>query len=189
MDEHRAVESLKRGEISALEMLVERYYTKAARVAYLITQDAGMAEDVAQEAFVRVFQRIDQFDQGRPFEPWFMRSVCNAAIKAARRQARQVSLDQEVAASEGLTFGELLTDQEPAVEEQVDGKLTRERIGAALAALPPRQRAAVVQRYYLGLNEREMSAALGSPAGTVKWLLSAARRNLRALLQSSRRNA
>ncbi len=187
MDEDAVIERMKRGDVSALEVLVERYYARAARVAYLITQDPAAAEDVAQEAFVKAFEKIGQFDQRRRFEPWFMRSVCNAAIKACRRQARLVPLEEHRQGEDRLEFAELLVDPAPTVEEQVDGRLRRERIQTALATLPPRQRAAVVQRYYLGLDHREISAALGSPVGTVKWLLHQARRNLRALLQSSRR--
>jgi RNA polymerase sigma-70 factor (ECF subfamily) len=183
MEEHDAIECVRKGDLQGLESLLERYYVKAARVAYLITQDAQSAEDVAQETFVQLTKRIRRYDPRRPFEPWFMRCVCNAAIKAARRQARQVSLDGDTPERGSAALADLLVDPHPGVEQQVDDVLSQERIWAAIRVLPPRQRAVVVQRYYLGMKEAEMSTVLDCPPGTVKWLLNAARRNLRARLQ------
>ena len=73
-----------------------------------------------------------------------------------------------------------------SVEDQVEFNKSKQEILAALRELPPRQRAAVVQRYYLDLSEKEMTERLEAPAGTVKWLLNAARTSLRALLRSQR---
>ncbi len=70
--------------------------------------------------------------------------------------------------------------------EQVEMQELNRRILEALRKLPPRQRAAIVQRYYLEMNEKEMADALHAPAGTVKWLLNAARKRLRNLLDSER---
>jgi RNA polymerase sigma-70 factor, ECF subfamily len=72
------------------------------------------------------------------------------------------------------------------VEEQVQFSQLKHEILDALGKLSPRQRAAVVQRYYLEMSEKEMSAALGAAPGTVKWLLNAARGRLRTLLRSER---
>jgi RNA polymerase sigma-70 factor (ECF subfamily) len=86
LDEQSAIWRLKRGDIEALAVLVRRYEVQAVRTAYLITHDRALAEDVVQNTFLRIYQRIDQFDEGRPFAPWFMRSVVNAAVQAAHRQ-------------------------------------------------------------------------------------------------------
>src|SRR4028119_534361 len=91
MDERAAVDRLKRGDVGGLEMLVDRYHTRATRAAYLVVRDRALAEGVAQGAFVRAFERIGTFDAGRPFGPWFMKLVLNEAIAVARRRERVAS--------------------------------------------------------------------------------------------------
>ena len=93
MDNQDAIQRLKRGDIGGLHVLVDRYQVRAARAAYLITQDTAMAEDIMQNAFLRVYDRIDQFDLTRPFEPWLMRIVINLALQTIGSQRRLVDLD------------------------------------------------------------------------------------------------
>ena len=75
--ERAAVDVLRRGDIAGLEILVRLHQVRAVRAAYLVTRDRALAEEVVQEAFVRAYDRIDQFDPGRPFAPWLLRSVVN----------------------------------------------------------------------------------------------------------------
>ncbi|MBI2916360.1 MAG: sigma-70 family RNA polymerase sigma factor [Chloroflexi bacterium] len=82
MDDAEAVQRLKHRDIGGLETLVTRYQVQALRAAYLVTRDRFLAEDVVQEAFLRLVQRVRSFDDGRPFAPWFLRIVINDAIKA-----------------------------------------------------------------------------------------------------------
>lgn len=86
MDEPQAIARIKRGDLDGLEMLVRCYQAKAVQAAFLIVRDRLMAEDVVQAAFLKAVERIDQFDDSRPFGPWFLRSVVNAAIDASRQQ-------------------------------------------------------------------------------------------------------
>ena len=75
MNDKREMERLSRGDITALGTLVRRYQTQALRAAYLVTHDLAQAEDVVSSAFLRVFERAEQFDSQRPFEAWFYRIV------------------------------------------------------------------------------------------------------------------
>jgi RNA polymerase sigma factor (sigma-70 family) len=94
MDEQEAVRRLKKGDSRGLECLVLAHQVRAIRTAYLITGDRGLAEEVVQEAFLRAYRSIGTFDPKRPFEPWFLRSVVNAAVRLARRSgARFVIAD------------------------------------------------------------------------------------------------
>lgn len=180
MDERTAIARLQRGDIGGLEVLVERYQVKVVRTAYLITHDHALAEDTAQAAFLRAYQRIDQFDARRPFAPWLLRIAANAAIEAARRRERQLSLDDY--AGGDTSFADLLPDTGPGPLDAAEASELRDAVWAALRQLPPEQRAAVVLRYYLDLSETEIAEQTGSPPGTIKWRLHAARRQLRALL-------
>lgn len=176
MDDSQAIQRLKVGDIGGLETLVSRYQVKAVRVAFLITHNEASAQDIVQETFIRLVQRIRQFDERRSFEPYLMRSVLNAALNAVRQEGKFVSLGDD---NEEV---ERLLDRAASVESQVEFALLKREILAALSKLPPRQRAAIVQRYYLEMNEQEMSLTLEAAPGTVKWLLNAARKRLRRLL-------
>jgi RNA polymerase sigma-70 factor (ECF subfamily) len=179
LDDHEAVRRMKAGDIVGLESLVRRYQVRAVRVAFLVTQDEPLAEDVVQDVFLRLYRRIRSFDEGRPLEPYLMRSAVNGALNAVRRERKSTSLEEDAAPLD-LRLQTASAETEAEVAEQA-----REILGA-LARLAPRQRAAIVQRYYLELSEQEMAQALDAPPGTVKWLLHAARLRLRSLLGSGR---
>lgn len=181
MEEREAIARLKRGDIKGLEALVRRYQVQAVRVAALITRDRALAEDVVQAAFLRVYERIGQFDSGRPFAPWFLRSVAHDAVKAAARREREVPL--EVEGDDEMPLAGLLADPAPGPVEMAEAAETRQAIRDALGRLPPAQRAAIVLRYYLDLSEAELAEELACPPGTVKWRLHTARQRLRALLR------
>ncbi len=184
MDESHAIARLKRGDIAGLETLVRAYQVRAARAAYLIVRDRGLAEDIVQAAFVRVFEHIDQFDARRPFGPWFLRIVANAAVKVAVERERTVSLETET--SEGTPFFDLLADPGPGLQELAERAEIRQAIVAAIERLGPAQRSAIVLRYYLGWSEAEMADRLAHPPGTIKSRLNAARQRLRRLLRPLR---
>ena len=172
---------MKHGDISGLECLIARYQAKALRTAFLITHNEPLAEDVVQDAFVRFYQRVKHFDEMRPFQPYFLRSVVNAALNCIEREKKEQYFS-EVDTSEL----EKLLEEAISVEEQVECNALKWQIMEVLSELPPRQRAVIVQRYYLEMSEQEMSETLDSPPGTVKWLLNAARSRLRSLLGSGR---
>ena len=181
MDEQQAIQRLKNGDISGLEFLVMRYQVKAVRTAYLITRDIGLAEEVVQDSFLQAYRSIRGFDATRLFEPWFMRSVVNTSVKMMQRSARQVQVGNE---SDESLLAELAARVE-SVESQVESIEVQNQIWDAMQKLSPRQRAVIVQRYFLEMSEAEMAKESGTAAGTVKWMLNAARERLRGLLERS----
>ncbi len=180
MDDRESIHRMKDGDIGGLEVLVRRYQVKAVRAAFLVTHDEALSEDVVQDTFIRVYQRIRHFDESRPFEPYLMRSVVNAALNAIRHESRSASLDADP------TMMENLLEQATSVEAQVELAQLVQELLSAVSRLSPRQRAVIVQRYYLELSEREMAQTLDAAPGTIKWLLNAARTRLRRLLGSER---
>lgn len=180
MQEHEAIIRMKQGDISGLDHLVREYQVQALRTAMLITRDKALAEDVVQNAFIRAYQKIEQFDESRPFAPWFMRSVANAAVQASKKNQRTLSLSDEL--SDGITFEDLLADSDNKPDEQIEAKERQELIKSALDKLTPEQRAAVVMRYFLDMSEQDMSTALDTPKGTIKWRLHESRKRLRGIL-------
>jgi RNA polymerase sigma-70 factor (ECF subfamily) len=178
MDEKQAIQRLKQGDIHGLEFLVDQFQVKSVRVAYLITRDFGLAEEIVQESFVKAYRSMRTFDENSPFEPWFLRSVVNASVKMMQRSARQVEMGED--ADESL-FVEFVSRVE-SVEERVESIEVQNQVWDAMRKLSPRQRAVIVQRYFLAMSEKEMAAESGAAVGTIKWLLNAARERLRYLL-------
>ncbi len=163
------------------------YQLHAIRTAYLVTRDLALAEDIVQTAFVRVYERIGQFDARRPFGPWFLKVVVNDAIKAAQRHERHVALNDHTTADRLLV--ELLADAEPGSDYLVEQAEIQRTVWAALGKLPPEQRAVIVRRYYLQMSEADITNDLEYPPSTIKWRLHVARKRLRTLLRALRPEA
>jgi RNA polymerase sigma-70 factor (ECF subfamily) len=144
------VRAAQRGDAGALEDLFRAHWGMAHRAAYLVVHDAAAAEDIAQEAFLAAVRALDRFDRRRPFGPWLHRIVVNRAIDHARARG----LRREVA------LAELPDCAAPAAAE-------RDGVVAALAALPPDQRAVIVLRHLLGYTPGEIAGLLALPRGTV----------------------
>jgi len=160
------------GERAAFGVLVERYAPQARRVARAVLGDSDEADDAAQDGFLSALVKLGQYDARRPFGPWLMRIVANAATdRRRRRQVRRVEpLDP------GLVGGGPRPDTDAVRSELGD------RLRAALAELPPRRRTAVVLFDVEGYSHAEIAEMLGIPEGTVRSEVFHARRRLRALL-------
>jgi RNA polymerase sigma-70 factor (ECF subfamily) len=182
MDDQRAILRLKDGDINGLGFLISKYQVKAVRTAFLVTHNKPLAEDIVQDAFMRFYKRIHQFDECRLFEPYFMTSVVNASLSSALREKRIIPLPQDAEEADL----EPLFSRSLSVESEVERSQLKAEMLAYLARLSPRQRAVVVQRYYLEMSEREMSEVSRTAPGTIKWLLNAARTKLRGLLEGER---
>ena len=184
MEDRIAVSRLKHGDLNGLESLVNRYQRQAVQAAYLVVNDRGLAEDVAQTAFIKVAERVNQYDEERPFAPWFFRIVMNDALKLARKQNRSISLDEQPDEST-IQLAKWLIDPGLQPEQLVEQKEIRETILKALQTLTPEQRTVVVMRYFLDMSEADMSTKMARPLSTIKWWLRDARKSLRNLMNTS----
>jgi RNA polymerase sigma-70 factor, ECF subfamily len=185
MEDQIAISRLKQGDLDSLETLVNRYQVQAIHAAYLILYDRASAEDVAQTAFVKAAERIQQFDEHRPFAPWFFRIVVNDALKTAQKQKRAVSLDEQLE-EPVAQLAKWLIDPALQPEPLLEQKETCRNILNAIQSLPPEQRAVIVMRYYLDMSEAELSIKMERPLSSIKWWLRDARKRLRGLMDSSR---
>jgi len=184
MEDQTAISRIKQGDLNSLEPLVNRYQAQAVHAAYLILYDRALAEDAAQTAFVKVAERIQQFDERRPFAPWFFRIVVNDALKAAQKQKRDVSLEELDGSTSHLA--QWLLDPAAQPESALEEKQVREHVLQAIQSLPPEQRAVIVMRYYLDMSEADMSTKMERPLSSIKWWLRDARQRLRSLMDGSR---
>ena len=160
------------GDRAAFGELVNRYSDQARRVARAVLQDPDDADDAAQDAFLSALAKLGQYDTSRPFGPWLMRIVANAATdRRRRRQVRKAEL-----LNEGLVAGGRRPD---AVAET---EALSEQLRQALAELPERRRMTVVLFDVEGYSHAEIGEILGMPEGTVRSEVFHARRKLRTLL-------
>lgn len=181
MQELDAITLLKEGDIRGLESLVKTHQVKALRAAYLIVQDHDLAGDVVQDAFLRTYEQIHQFDPSRPFGPWFYRVVINIAKRVAVKHNRVIRFDHLSSNAENaleLIVSDLTSNPEAITEKSE----IRELVWIALGKLSPDQRAAIVQRYYLGMTGNEIAESSDIPLGTIKWRFHTAHKKLRTWL-------
>jgi len=184
MDDQTAISRIKQSDLTGLDILVNRYQVRAVHAAYLVVYDHALAEDVAQTAFLRVVEHIHQYDEGRPFAPWFFRIVLNDSLKAAKRYKQHIALDEEVDGFAIRLVG-WLTDPAPQPWQILEQKDTSQLVLKAIQSLSPEQRAVVVMRYFLEMSEADMSNKMDRPLSTIKWWLREARKRLRDLIGSS----
>jgi RNA polymerase sigma-70 factor, ECF subfamily len=163
------------GNLFAFEQVVRRYQRRVYAVAYRIVGRHDVADDVAQDAFIRAHRSLAGFDATRPFGPWIFRIAANLAINHVRSPESR---------EEGLPEGHAETPA-PAGTGPLEGVLEREAkavLDAALEQIPADQRAVFVLRVVEELSYREIADALGISIGTVMSRLSRAREKLREAL-------
>ena len=171
-DEAELVARTLAGDRSAFGTLVERYAGQARRVARAVLSDPDDTDDAAQDAFLSALVKLGQYDAARPFGPWLMRIVANAATDRRRRRT--------IRRTEPLDVGLVGGGARPDVE--AERAALGDRLRAALAELTPRRRLAVVLFDVEGYSHAEIAQTLGIPEGTVRSEVFHARRRLRALL-------
>ena len=177
LDDAELAERAKGGDVDAYEALVANYQQLAFRVAFLITRDAGEAQDAAQDAFVRAYYALDRFRSGSAFKPWLLQIVANQARNRRRSAGRRLELATRVGGSRPSG------DAAPSPEVAALAGETRGELLDAIEELREEERMAVIFRYFFELSEAEMAEAMGCRPGTVKSRLSRAMANLRRRLE------
>jgi RNA polymerase sigma-70 factor (ECF subfamily) len=150
------------GELHALDELYERYKTMAYSIAYRITNDPTLAEDVVQDAFLGAWRNAARYIEGRgSVKTWLLSIVHHRAIDAVRRRRPTTELpEREAVPPAALRL--------PDVWAEVAAKLDAETVRDVLAVLSDVQREAIELAYFGGLTQAEIAERTGSPLGTVK---------------------
>jgi RNA polymerase sigma-70 factor (ECF subfamily) len=164
--------------------LVARHQRPVYNLVVRIVGDRALAEDLAQEAFIRAFSHLKAFDPRYKFSNWILRIAHNAAIDALRRRGPGlISLDAD-ADGPPLSQSLVATDDVDA-ERLVERADLAEALEGALARLRPEYRRVVVLRYHEELSHEEISTVTGLPVGTVKSYLHRARAEMAGLLAAN----
>lgn len=172
MDDAELARAAAQGNPEAFGRLIDLHGLTARRAARAILRDDDDADDAVQEGMLAAWRAIERYDPERPFRPWLMRIVVNAALDARRRsRVRRAEPIVEAMASGGL-----------GPDRMTDAALLSERINAGLATLPERQRIALVLFDSEGWGHADIAASLGVPEGTVRSYVFHARRAMRRAL-------
>lgn len=181
-DEPYLVASAKGGEVSAFETLVGRYENKIYRLTLNITQNREDAEDAMQEAFLKAFEHLGEFEGNSRFYTWLVRIAVNQALmKLRKRRPNVVSLDEEVDTGEELVQRDV-RDWGPSPEDRYEQTELGGILSSAIAELEPSFRIVFQLRDIEELSTEETAEALKLSVPAVKSRLLRARLKLRQRL-------
>jgi len=178
-DELLASRSLN-GDLDAFEELVNRFKNRVFALVYRIVGQQQEAEDVTQEVFLAVYEKLYQYDKNKKFAPWIFRIATNASISALRKKKKVVLLNFEESYSSiyELNYSSIATDPHLMFERQ---ELERE-IASAIMKLPENYRIVITLRYHLDLDNQEIAEVLGISRENVEVRIHRARKALRKII-------
>ena len=164
----RLVEAARRGDQSAYGELVQRYEQRLARVIYRFVRDLDLAEDLTQETFLKVFDRLDQFDTSRRFGPWLFRIGVNLTLDFLRRKKRRLRW---------ALFTDRWKDRvpDPAVADPRRTLDLQQEVHKVLQLIPEKYRTVLILRDLESFSTSEIAAVLCRKEATIRWRLAEAR--------------
>jgi RNA polymerase sigma-70 factor, ECF subfamily len=182
-EELALVQAAQQGDITAFEQLIKRYDRNVFRIAQHITQNREDAEDVVQDAFLKAYQKLDQFQGNSKFYTWLVRIAVNEALMRLRKRKtdKTVSMDDEVETEEGSMPREF-ADWSPDPEQQFRQSELNDILARSIQGLPSSFRTVFVLRDVEGLSTEETAEMLGLSVPAVKSRLLRARLQLRERL-------
>jgi len=158
------------GDRSAFERIVEKYQKTVFNVAFRMTREAKEAEDIAQEVFLKVYERLESFNPKYRFFSWLYRITVNESLNTLDQRKRYQELDEEMAAGG------------PGLDEITEANERSRKIADAMMELNVDQRAVVVLKHFEGLSYEEIAQVLEISEKKVKSRLFTARQVLRDIL-------
>lgn len=173
-NEAQLVEEARRGDQTAFGELVVRYERRVVRVIVQFVRDFELAQDLAQETFLRAYQRLDQFDPARRFGPWLFRIAVNLTLDYLRKRKRR-------------GWWHLFTDAsaerspDPAIADPRQALDLRQEVEAVLERIPEKYRTVLVLRDLENFSTSEIAAILNRKEATIRWRLSEARQRFQDL--------
>jgi RNA polymerase sigma-70 factor (ECF subfamily) len=172
------VSKARAGDTKAFEVLAERHQKKAYHIAFGFARDREEARDLSQDAFLKAFMNVKNFDGRSGFYTWFYRILVNVCLDHKRRHSRQPNEEFNEAVENQLEpshpSAAVATPDSTAMASQLSRK-----VNIALDALPPKQRTAFILKNHQGLSIKEIAEVMETAEGTVKVHLHRAVKALR----------
>jgi len=167
--------------MSAFEELVDRYKRPVFSIVYRMIGQYQEAEDITQEVFINVYEKLYQFDSNKKFGPWIYRIATNASISALRKKKKVITLDFDEA------YGKAYEDYYTAGSTDPQLMFEREELkiftDKAINELPENYRVVIMLRYQMDLNNQEIAEVLGVTKENVEVRVHRARKALRKIVE------
>jgi len=176
---------VKAGDEQSFELLLRKYRTPLVNFLYRMVRDTAVAEDLAQEVFLRVYRARQEYAPSAKFTTWMFRIATNLALNSVRdnrHRKLEVSMDQSVVAGEDEQRPMEVPDRAPSVEQEMVARCRADMILKAIHSLPEKQRAAVLMHKYQELDYDEIARVLDCSESALKSLLFRAYETLRVEL-------
>jgi RNA polymerase sigma-70 factor (ECF subfamily) len=173
-NEARLVEDARQGDQAAFGELVVRYERRVIRVIAQFVRDQDLAQDLAQETFLRAYQRLDQFDPARRFGPWLFRIGVNLTLDYLRKRKRRGwwSLFTDASADR---------QPDPATADPRQDLDLKQEVAAVLERIPEKYRTVMVLRDLENFSTSEIAAILHRKEATIRWRLAEARQRFQEI--------
>jgi len=176
---------VKAGDEQSFELLLRKYRTPLVNFLYRMVRDTAIAEDLAQEVFLRVYRARQQYAPSAKFTTWMFRIATNLALNSVRdnrHRKMEISMDQSVDTGEDEQKPLEVPDRAPSVEQELVARCRADMILKAIHSLPEKQRAAVLLHKYQELDYDEIARVLKCSESALKSLLFRAYESLRVEL-------
>lgn len=174
---------VRQGDAESFDVLLDRHRKPLVAFFVRMVRDPALAEDLAQEAFLRVYQARRRYRPEAKFTTWLYRIATNLALNALRdRKGVRAVSGGDGDSSEGPALMDQLSDSRPTAEQEMMLSERERTIRQAVESLPDNQRAAVILHKYQGVDYRQIGNVLGVSESAVKSLLFRAYENLRVRL-------
>ena len=173
-----AVRAVRAGDVQAYTTIVARYQGSLITLCAAILKNHRAAEELAQDVFVKAYQRLDTFDVQQPMKPWLVKIAYRLAQQRWRKQTRELKLQKAAATMLQQNRGCSEPEDRLVADEQ------SEILWQVVRTLPMAQRTAVVLYYRENLTVKEVAGAMGVSSGTVKTHLFRGRAQIRVNLQA-----
>jgi RNA polymerase sigma-70 factor (ECF subfamily) len=176
---------VKAGDEASFELLLHKYRTPLVNFLYRMVRDVGVAEELAQEVFLRVYRAREDYAPSAKFTTWMFRIATNLALNSVRdnrHRRMEISMDQSADSGEEDARPLEVPDRAPTVEQELVARSRAEMILRAIHALPEKQRAAVLLHKYQELDYDEIARVLECSESALKSLLFRAYETLRVEL-------
>lgn len=189
-EDREIVAAIRRGDSAAWSLLAKRYQHRLYSICVRMVNNREWANDLTQEAFVKVMQGFDTFDEKARLSTWMIRVTMNTCLSALRaKKVRRTARLEAVHDARAPGTVPRDADWEPSGHSRVEHDEERRRLLAALDSIDPEQRAILVLRDGRGMDYDQIAVTLGIPVGTVKSRLFRARAALREKVEQPGRGA
>ncbi len=178
-----AARAAANGDLSAFEVLVERYQRRANAVAYRLLSNVDDAMEVVQDSFVKAYENLQSLSHPERFGAWLMRIVANEALNRRRARALRQTSPLEVQSEDSERAAPPVADARGVSPlEKASATELKGIIDEAIASLPQMQRQALVMFSIGKMPQKDVAKALGCSTAVVKWHVFAARKKLKEIL-------